>query len=106
MAITVATVIENMCLSSRRKADVVIFGSCIPTLASLTHFVAQKPDQTPAVQSVHNLSRIEAGFQNTVAAKPYAEMGRMSNQQKAELIGDIVHIQSSWGDHGKISPKT
>jgi hypothetical protein len=95
MAITVATVIENMCLSSRWKADVVIFGSCILTLASLTHFVAPKPDQTPAVQSVHNLSRIEAGFQNTVAAKPYAEMGRMSNQQKAELIGDIVHIQSS-----------
>jgi hypothetical protein len=30
----------------------------------------------------------------------------MSNQQKAEFVGDIFHIRSFWGGHGEISPKT
>jgi hypothetical protein len=30
----------------------------------------------------------------------------MSNQQKAEFVGDIFHTRSFWGSHGKISPKT
>jgi hypothetical protein len=87
-------------LSRRQKADIVIFGSCIQTLASLTHFLAQKHDQTPAVQSGHNMSSTEAGIQNAVAAKPYAKTGRVSNQKKAEFLGNIVHIQSLWGSHG------
>jgi hypothetical protein len=106
MVVTIATVIENVCLNWRRKADLVIFRSSIQTLASLTHFVAQKPDQTPAVQSVHNLSRTEAGHQNAVAAKPYVKTGHMSNQEKFEFIGDIFCILSFWGGHGEISPKT
>jgi hypothetical protein len=42
--------------------------------------MAQKPDQTPAVQSVHNLSRIEAWIQNVVATKLYVETDHMGNQ--------------------------
>jgi hypothetical protein len=49
MAVTIATAIKNMGLSRRQKADLVIFKSCIQTLASLTHFVALKPDQAPTV---------------------------------------------------------
>jgi hypothetical protein len=30
----------------------------------------------------------------------------MSNQKKAEFVKDIFHIQSFWGSHGEISPKT
>jgi hypothetical protein len=79
MAVTVATVIENVCMSRCRKADLISFRSCIRTLPSLTHFVAQKPDRTPTVQSLHNLSRTETGVQHTVATKPYVKMGHMSN---------------------------
>jgi hypothetical protein len=80
MAVTVATVIRNVCLCRRQKADLESFKICIQTLVSLTHLVAQKPDQTPAVQSVHNLSRTETEIQSTVVTKPYIETGRMSNQ--------------------------
>jgi hypothetical protein len=86
-----------MCLSRRRKSDLESFRICIQTLASLTHLVAQKPDQKPAVQYVHNLSRTEIEIQSTVATKPYVKMSRMSNQQKAEFVGDIFRIQSFWG---------
>jgi hypothetical protein len=73
---------------------------------SLTHLVAQKPDQTPAVQSVHNLSRIETELQHDVATKPYVEMGRMSNQQKADFVCHVFHMRSFRGGYGKILPKT
>jgi hypothetical protein len=117
-------VIKNMCLTrlqsnlsitcpelksnlsiTYRKADLVSFRSRIQTLASLTHFVALKLDQTPAVQSIHNLSRTEAGLQNAIATKPYSETGRISNQQKAEFVGNIFHIRSFCGGHGEILPK-
>jgi hypothetical protein len=81
-----------VCWSKRRKADLESSRISIQTLASLTHLVASKPDQTPAVQSVHNLSRIETDLQSTVAIKPYVETSHMSNQQKAEFIGDIFCI--------------
>jgi hypothetical protein len=29
-------------------------------------------------------------------------MSRMSNQQKAEFVGDIFRTQSFWGDRGEI----
>jgi hypothetical protein len=87
-------VVENVCLSRRQKADLVIFRSCIQTLASHTHLMAQKPNQTSAVQSIHNLSRTEAELQNAVATKPYVETSCMSSQQKAEFIGEIFCIQS------------
>jgi hypothetical protein len=106
MAVTVAMVIENVCLSRHRKADLISFRSCIQTLASLTHFVALKPDRIPAVQSVHNVSRAEAGIQNAVPTKPHVKMSRMSNQQKAEFVSDIFCMRSFWRGHGKISPKT
>jgi hypothetical protein len=73
---------------------------------SLTHLVAQKPDQTPVVQSIHNLSRSETELQHTVATKLYVETGRMSNQQKAEFVGNIFLYNVSGGGHDKISPKT
>jgi hypothetical protein len=68
--------------------------------------VVLKPDRTPAVQSVHNLSRAETGFQNAVATKPYVKMGRMTNQQKPEFVGDIFCLRSFWGGYGKIPAKT
>jgi hypothetical protein len=43
MDVTVATVIKNVCLSMRQKADLVSFRSCIQTLTSLTHLVAENP---------------------------------------------------------------
>jgi hypothetical protein len=106
MAITVATVIINMCLSRHRKAGSISIRSCIQTLASLTHLGAQKPDQATAIQSIHNVSRSKAGLQNAVTTEPYIKMSHMSNQQKAEFVGDIFRMRSFWGGHGKISPRT
>jgi hypothetical protein len=83
-----------MCLSRRQKADLEFFEICIQTVVSLTHLVAQNHDQTPAVQSVHNPSRTESEIQQAVATKLYVETGHMSNQQKAQFIGDIFPIQS------------
>jgi hypothetical protein len=91
-------VIETICLSRHPKADLMSFRSCIRTLASLTHFVALKPDRTPAVQSVHNVSRAEPGIQNAATTKPYVKMRHMSNQQKAEFVRDIFHMRSFWGE--------
>jgi hypothetical protein len=54
--------------------------------------MAQKPDRTTAVQSVYNVSRTKAGPQNTVTTELYIEMSYMSNQRKAEFIGDIFHM--------------
>jgi hypothetical protein len=93
VAVTVATVIRNMCLSKRRKADLESPRICIQTLASLTHLVAQKPDQTLAVQSIHNLSRTETEIQSIVATKPYIKTSLMSNQQKDEFVDDVFHIR-------------
>jgi hypothetical protein len=106
MVVTIAMVIGNKGLSRRRKADLVSFRRCIRTLPSLTHFVALNPNQTPAGQSVHNLSRTKTGHQNAIATKSYVEMGRLSNKQKAEFVGNIFRIQSFCGGHGEILPKT
>jgi hypothetical protein len=92
MAITIATVIRNVCLSRRRKADSISFRSYIRTLASLTHRMAQKPDRTTAIQSVHNMSKTKAGIQHAVTTEPYIEMSHMSNQRKSEFIGDIFRM--------------
>jgi hypothetical protein len=106
MAITIATVIGNMCLSRHRKADSISLSSFIWALASLTDLVAQKPDRTTAIQSVHNVSRTKAGVQNAVTTEPYIEMSCISNQRKSEFVGDFFHMQSFWGGHGKISART
>jgi hypothetical protein len=74
-------------------------------LASLTHLVAQKPDRTNAISSVLDVFRTRAGPQNAVTTKPYAEISRMSNQRKAEFIGDTFRMRIFWGGHGEISPK-
>jgi hypothetical protein len=92
MAVTIATVIGNMCLSRHWKADLDSSISGTQTLATLTHLVAQKLDGTPAVQTVHNVSRTEAGLQNAVTTKPYVEMSCMNNQQKSEFVGDVFHM--------------
>jgi hypothetical protein len=73
----------------RRKADSIAFRSCIRTLASLTYLVAQKPDRTAAIQSVHNMFRTRVRIQNAVTTERYAEMSRINNQQKAEFVGDL-----------------
>jgi hypothetical protein len=57
-------------------------------------------------QSVQNLSSTETWFQNSVVTKPYVETSHMNNQKKTEFIDDIFHMQSIWGGHGEISPKT
>jgi hypothetical protein len=94
-----------MCLSRRRKADIISFRSCIQTLENLTHFMTQKPNRTPAVQSVHNQSRTETGIQNTVVTKPYVEMSPMSNQQKSEFVSNIFWIRSFWEVMAKFHQK-
>jgi hypothetical protein len=95
-----------MCLSTHQKADLISFRSYILTLASLTHFVALRPDRTPTVQSIHNMSRTRAGLQSAVTTKPYVEMSHMSNQWKAEFVDDIFYMQIFWEGHGKNSPRT
>jgi hypothetical protein len=92
MAITIATVIRNVCLSRHRKEDSISFRSCIRALASLTHLVAQKPNRTTAIQSVHNVPKTKAGIQNAVTTEPYIEMSHMSNQRKAESVGDLFRM--------------
>jgi hypothetical protein len=92
MVVTVATFARNVCVSRRRKADSISFRSCIWTLASLTHLLAQKPNRTTAIQSVLNVSRIKAGLQNAVTTESYIEMSHMSNQRKAEFIGNIFRM--------------
>jgi hypothetical protein len=57
-------------------------------------------------QSVQNLSSTETWLQKSVVTKPYVETSHMSNQLKSEFVDDIFPIQSFWGGHGKISPKT
>jgi hypothetical protein len=49
MAVTIAMVIGNVCLSRRRKADIESSKICMHTLVSLTHLVSQEPDQMPVV---------------------------------------------------------
>jgi hypothetical protein len=56
-------VFGNVYWRRRPKADLESYRISIQTLVSLTHLVAQKPDQMPAVQSVHNLSRTETEIQ-------------------------------------------
>jgi hypothetical protein len=68
--------------------------------------MAQKPDWATAVQSVHNVPRTKVGLQIAITTEPYIQMSCMSNQKKAELVGDIFCMQSFLGGHGKISPKT
>jgi hypothetical protein len=103
---TIATFIGNVCLSRHWKVDSISFKSCIRTLASITHLMAQKPDRTTTVQSVHNVSRTKVGHQNAVTTEPYIEMSHMSNQRKAEIVGDFFHMRSFWGGHSKILPRT
>jgi hypothetical protein len=105
MAITIAMIIRNVCLSRRRKTDSISFRSYIRTLASLTHLVAQKPDRATAIQSVHNVSRTKTGLQNAVTTEQYIKMSHMSNQRKAEFVGDIFHMRSFWRGHGEILPR-
>jgi hypothetical protein len=59
MAVTIAAVIKNVCLSRHQKSELITLRTGIQTLASFTHLVAQKSDQSPHTQSVQNLPRIE-----------------------------------------------
>jgi hypothetical protein len=106
MAVTVATVIKNLCWNRRQNANLESSRIGIQTLASLTHLVAQKHDQIPAVQSVHNLSRTETELQGTVATKPYVETSCISNHQKAKFVGDVFHIRCFWGRSWRNFTKT
>jgi hypothetical protein len=59
-----------------------------------------------AIRSILNVFRTRAGLQNAVTTEPYAKMSHMSNQRKAEFVGDIFCMRSFWGGHGDISPRT
>jgi hypothetical protein len=48
MAVTIAEIIENVCLSRRQKAEHVTYKNRVQTLASYALPVAQKPDQAPS----------------------------------------------------------
>ncbi len=41
------------------------------------------------VQFVHNLFRTETEIQSTVETEPYVKTSCISNQKKAEFVGDI-----------------
>jgi hypothetical protein len=55
------------------ETDLEFFRSGIQSLATLTHLAAQKPDRTPATQSVYSLLRTDAEIQNAVTTKPYVK---------------------------------
>jgi hypothetical protein len=46
------------------------------------------------------MSRTNAAFQNVVTTEPFVKMSRMSNQRKAEFVGDIFSyakfLERSW----------
>jgi hypothetical protein len=42
----------------------------------------------------------------SVATKSCVEIGRMSNQRKAVFVNGVFYIQSFWGGHGEISPRS
>jgi hypothetical protein len=102
MVVTIATDIKNLCLSRHQKAELVIFRTNIQTLASFTHLVDQTPDQAQYIQAVQNLPITEIWLQNAVVTKLYVEIGRMSNQQKAEFIDDILIYSKSMEEHLQI----
>jgi hypothetical protein len=106
MAVTIATVIGNVCLSRCRKDDLEFFRSGIQTLATLTHHGAQKPDWTPAFQFVYSLWITDAEIQNAITTKPHVKMNRMTHQQKAKFVGDIFYMRCFCGGHGEILPRT
>jgi hypothetical protein len=70
MAVTIAVVIKNVCLSRCRKAELAIFRTDIQTSANFTHLVAQKPDQEPFTQSVQNLLEEEPDFKMPLQPNP------------------------------------
>jgi hypothetical protein len=95
MALTVAAVIENVCLSRHRRAEFVTLRICMQTPACFAHLVAQKPDQAPVYPVCPEPDRHWTWLQNSITTKPYVETGRMSKKKKAEFIGDIFVYEVS-----------
>jgi hypothetical protein len=85
---------------------IVTFRTGIQTPASFTHLLAQKPSQAPVYPVCPESVQHWNLNWKSVATKLYVKTGRMSNQQKAEFVVNIFCIQSVWGSHGEVSPKT
>jgi hypothetical protein len=95
-----------VCLSWRRKAQFVPPDFVFWPLQVSPILWPKNMTKNLYTQSVHNLCSTKTWFQKSIATKLYVETDRMSYQQKSEFVGDIFCIQSFWGGHGKISPKT
>ncbi len=106
MAVIIAMVIRNMCLSRRQKADLVSSQICFQTLVTLTHLRPQDLRIPFLHQYIQNHFSTVTWLQKSVAVKPYVETSRMGNQQKAEFINRSFWIQNFWGRHGKFSSKS
>jgi hypothetical protein len=77
MAVTIATIIENVCLSRRRKAEFVIYRNLVQTPEILVLLLALKPDQShvcpvcPESIQHHNLISKVRSYQTMCQNRPY-----------------------------------
>jgi hypothetical protein len=105
MALTVAAVAKNVCMSRRWKADHVGFRTHVQTLACFVPLVALKADWSPVCPVCPEYDQ-HCYLNSKVCSDQCVRTGHISNQQKAEFIKGIFCIQSFWGGHGEILQKT
>jgi hypothetical protein len=105
MAVTIAMVTKNVCMSRRWKAEHVGCRIHVQTSPEFALLVALNLRIRLYVQSVQKIFSILSCLQKPVAVKPCIRIDRMSNQRKSELINDNFGIQSFWGGRGEILSK-
>jgi hypothetical protein len=97
MAITVAEVAKNVCMSRHWKSNHVGFRTRGQTPASFTLLVAQRPDRPPVCPvypefDQHRNLTLRVCNDQTLCV----EIGRMSNRREAEFVCSIFCMQSFW----------
>jgi hypothetical protein len=102
MAITVAAVIENVCMSRHFKAEFVAYGTRLQPLPRFTHLLPLNADcSSICPESVQHLIQI-----SKFRSYQTIGIGHISNQWKAEFITGKFHVQSFWGGHGNFLPNS
>jgi hypothetical protein len=104
--ITIVVVTEIMCLSRRWRARQVSYRIRNQVSSRSTRFGPLKAGISFQSPSCPKQFSTLFCLQKSVATKPYVEIGRMSNQRKAELIHGVFRIQSFWRGHDEFSPRS
>jgi hypothetical protein len=105
MAVTIAMVSKNMCMTRRWKDKHVGCRIRVQTSPEFALLVALNLRIRLYGQSVQKMFSILSCLQKPIAVKPRIGIHRMSNQRKAELVNGKFGIQSFWGGRGKILSK-